>query len=279
MNDLTRKDKGKKTTIIWMAAAGIVGILVLWRVAGGGGAERASDQPLAAATGANASATASAAPTPEPTRAAPAKAPSIQPRGEPENLPGDWVDRPATTEKARVNVLALHGRGDTAAHFSHLGREFPASFAWRFLEGPLPFSSGRRWFDSAALRANRFDLNPVFAQLRAHVQAMPQPVVLLGFSQGCMTLLRIQAEAPLNVMGVVCIGGNLLGEVAFAKGPKPPMLFVTGALDRVVAAQDVRASIQRFENEGFATEFIEHPGGHTIPNAEIGRIADWMLRR
>ena len=285
-----RPDKGRKTTIVWMLATGLVCGLLVWRIMGGGEppVQSGADAPGAhhgphgePATGDGSSASSGATPVAggirarvgsaaqpavRPTTGSPA---GVQVRGEPEKLPGAWVDVPARGGTAAVRVLALHGRGDTAANFARLARDFPGDVAWRFVEGPMPFSSGRRWFDVAAARDGRADFEPTFGMLRSHLDALDKPVILLGFSQGCMTILQLLATQPEGVRAAVCIGGNLVGAAGFSGKERPPVLFVTGARDTIVTAEKVRASIQRFE----------HAGGHTIPRDEVERIAGWMARK
>ncbi|GEM_PF-2585219 len=295
--------KGKKTTITWMIIAAIVAVLITWRVTRGPDAEQTEPAQTAADVAKPEKATPAAAEQSATDKRAAEKSdqpvktaqPKVDPSEPPKALgqldsagrrvkpkakpPGKWTDVAAQNGRPAVNILALHGRGDTGRNFAEIARAFDPQLAWRFLEGPLTWrdSDGQQWFDSTALRAGRGNVNETVALVRAHIDAMDQPVVLFGFSQGCMTILHVLARSAHKVAAAVCIGGSVVGQLDFSEGPRVPILFVYGSGDTVVPPTATRNAIQVFENRGFAAEQIEHAGQHSIPQGEMGRIGNWML--
>ncbi len=178
-------------------------------------------------------------------------------------------------------VFGLHGRGDTAEAFSRLASRFGDRLAWRFLAGPLPWTEGRAWFSDHQRAVPEAEIDVALSAIDEQVHlAAGRPLAMLGFSQGCMVLLRYLAAHPQTLRAAVCMGGAVVGELPTpAARPMTPILFVHGADDRVVPASAAREAIQAMENRGFATEFIEHGAGHSIPDEELSRISDWLRGR
>jgi phospholipase/carboxylesterase len=178
-------------------------------------------------------------------------------------------------------VLGLHGRGDTAQAFSRVAGQLGPRLAWRFLGAPLPWREGRAWFSDHQRAAPEAEIASALAAIDEQVQlAGRRPLAMFGFSQGCMMLLRYVALHPQALRAGVCIGGAVVGDLPTPDDrPTSPILFVHGADDKVVPASAAREAIQAMENRGFATEFIEHGAGHSIPGQEVSRISDWLRAR
>ncbi len=178
-------------------------------------------------------------------------------------------------------VFGLHGRGDTAQGFSRVAGSLGRGLAWRFLGAPLPWQSGKAWFSDHRRAVPEHEIDAAISAIDDQVRgAGKRPLAMVGFSQGCMILLRYLALHPHIIRAGVCIGGAAVGELPTpGDAPTTPILFVHGAGDRVVAASAAREAIQAMENRGFATEFIEHAGGHVLPSEELPRISDWLTGR
>lgn len=275
--------KGKKTTIVWMiAAVGVIG-LVIWRSQSGPVPPR--DTPHVQ------SAQKTEDPAPQAAEAASTAAPPSRRNGlkselnskpsaaDQPQLPGVWFDVKARAGTTAATVIALHGRGDTARNFGSITRGFSAALAWRVLEGPLNFGKGRQWFESDQVRRDASAAKATLDLVRAHIKSIDGPVVLVGFSQGCMTILHLAAEGADKVSAAACIGGWLIGEPAWSATARFPLLFVNGANDQIAKPASVRAAIQAFENRGFATEQIEFGGGHQVPMEEAPRISEWLIAK
>ena len=197
-------------------------------------------------------------------------------------LPGTWVDVGSEFGgPKRPFVIGLHGRGDTAAHFSAVAARLGPGMRWRFLEGPVRWRDGAAWFSRQEGEGAATEMARAIALVQAHAEsARGRPIALVGFSQGCMTALQVVLAHPRLVDAVVCIGGRMLREPRMPVAPRQTrLLFVHGAADTTVPIADARRAIQVMENRGFMTEIIEHGGGHEIPAEETGRIARWLAER
>lgn len=199
-------------------------------------------------------------------------------------LPGTWVDVAARVAQGGAIpasaplIVGLHGRGDTAEHFSAVAGRLGDAFAWRILQAPLPFAEGRQWFRDEADRAG---LDAAIDLVHAHVRAQgSRKVALFGFSQGCMLALHYAIRYPQGLRVVVCAGGGLVHPVTESgTGIRPTILFLHGSDDLVVPLASARSAMQIVENMGFYTEIIEHGEGHTIPESETDRLKAWLTRK
>ncbi len=230
--------------------------------------------PLAADAGSEAKADTDAA-----ANADAAGGPAIKPAER--SLPGTWVDvaAPAGTASAPV-ILGLHGRGDTAEHFSALASRLGGGFSWRFLQAPLPFADGRAWYRSDQPDGGRADLEAALAYIDAHVRAAAQPVALFGFSQGCFVAGHYAARHPEAVRAVVCIGGGLIyPPEPVAAQHRPPMLYLHATDDAVVPLEAARGAVKQLQSLGYSVELVEHGEGHSVPESEIERIRSWLERK
>lgn len=275
------KVKGKKTTITWMIAATLVAAVVVWRASAGDGAKQPVEPQASIAEVQPAPAAAS--PSPPAVTAPPSRREiQVHRRGPPSpesKLPGSWVDVPARSGASAATVVALHGRGDTAESFATIARAFPPELAWRFIDAPLAYGRGKQWFISDDVRRSGAPPERPLALLEQHLNTISGRIVLLGFSQGCMTLLHAVARGVPKVKAGVCIGGWVIGKPDFAASEMVPLLFVGGTNDPVAKPDRVREAIQMFENNHFATEHIEHAGAHTVPLQEADRIGEWLIRK
>ncbi|MSP92393.1 MAG: alpha/beta fold hydrolase [Myxococcales bacterium] len=197
-------------------------------------------------------------------------------------LPGSWVDvGGATADPSAPLVIGLHGRGDTAEHFTGLAGRLGPRLAWRMLQGPLRFGDGFQWFRMDAADGGSAELERALQYLDAHVRAAgPRQIALVGFSQGCFLAAAYLVQRPERVRVVLCIGGGLptLPE-APATTARPAILFVHGGEDAVIPVQAARDAMRRLEALGFSPEFIEHAEGHVVPEAELERMRGWLERK
>lgn len=196
-------------------------------------------------------------------------------------LPGTWVDvaAPAGTGDAPL-VIGLHGRGDTAEHFSALASRLGGGFSWRFLQAPFPFADGRAWYRGDQADGGRADLEGDLAVVDAHVRAARAPVALMGFSQGCFVAGHYAARHPEAVRAVLCMGGGLLyPPEAVASARKAPLLYVHATDDPVVPLEAARSAVKQLQALGHAVELVEHGEGHSVPESEIERMRAWLERK
>ncbi len=197
-------------------------------------------------------------------------------------LPGTWVDVAAIPpgNGSTPLVIALHGRGDSAEHFSAIAARLAPGFDWRFLDAPLPFTEGRQWYRADQPDSGRADLEASLRLLDAHVRSARRTVVLVGFSQGCSVAAHYAVEHATAIRAVLCIGGALVyAHEAPREGRAPEMLFVHGTDDPIVPIDAARRTVQLLRSRGYRAAIVEHAEGHAIPEAQIDRLRRWVERK
>ncbi len=126
----------------------------------------------------------------------------------------------------------------------------PMGFQW----APIPWLDGSSEAAArAALEASFADVDAMLDAELARLELMPDRLVLLGFSQGCMISLHIAPRRPLPVAGVVGISGRLLMPELLAAETvsKPPVLLVHGDADDVVPFASLNEAGQALTQAGF----------------------------
>lgn len=204
------------------------------------------------------------------------------PAGRDLTLPGTWVDVAATppSNGSVPLIIALHGRGDSAEHFSAIAARLAPGFDWRFLDAPLPFTEGHQWFRADQPDGGRADLEASLRLLDAHVQAAGRTVALVGFSQGCSVAAHYAIEHATAIRAVLCIGGALVyAHEAPREGRAPEMLFVHGTDDPIVPIDAARRTVQLLRSRGYRAAIVEHNEGHAIPETQIARLGRWLERK
>lgn len=197
-------------------------------------------------------------------------------------LPGTWVDQaPPDASASGPLVIGLHGRGDTPEHFSGLAARIGPRFGWRFLQAPLAWRENTQWFRMDASDGGRADLDQALALVDVHVRsAGGRKVALVGFSQGCFVAAHYAVLHPDRVIAVVCAGGGLVySPPELIPGPRPAVLFFHGSEDAVVPITRARDAKQQLESRGISCELMVHAEGHSLPEAELPRLRQWLERQ
>lgn len=146
------------------------------------------------------------------------------------------LDIPAHEKETRVGlILAFHGRGDTPRGMRELTALHRAAaregLAVAYLE-----ARDRRWDDGRTTRDGRdpqADIefaDRVVTELVVERLVDPERVYAVGVSDGGGFVLRLAAERPQLVRGVVSVAGQLATTVTVT-GKPPPALMVYGRSD------------------------------------------------
>jgi phospholipase/carboxylesterase len=131
---------------------------------------------------------------------------------------------------------------------------------------------------------DRDGLAALLPALNAYVQALqaaygitPQHTVLLGFSQGAMTLLGLLPQLAPQLAGVVALSGALTMPPNVISPAKPPVLLLHGTDDDVLPADASVAAAQWLEGAGYPTTFHLLPHlGHGIDAATLAQVVVWL---
>ncbi len=194
------------------------------------------------------------------------------------------VVEPDDADASTPVVVALHGRGDTAAGFVGLARRLELDARVIVAEAPLPFGNigGRQWFDGTSaeatqqVRARLDELDELLKDLAAKYPGAGKPG-LVGFSQGAMLGLMAAAERPDRFRTVIALSGRLMDGVTGVAGDGPAILVVAGTKDGIIPQADSWAAAQTLEGLGRKVERFSFQGAHSVPPsaiAEVGRFFD-----
>lgn len=155
-----------------------------------------------------------------------------------------------------------------------------------------PFGQGYQWFrDAGWTFRDESGLQTVAGQLDSFIghvaaaHAIPTTnIVLLGFSQGAMTILHALPSLTNQPAGLISCCGTLSVTPSFPpnlsnnpKTPLPPLLFLHGADDDVLPADTSVRAADIFKSHGYPTQVEIMPNlGHGIDNACLAHIAVFL---
>lgn len=187
-------------------------------------------------------------------------------------------------------VLALHGRGDTAAGFMGLARRLELDARVVVAEAPLPFGNigGRQWFETPTADALRARLDELDRLLETFVSRHPEAgrPILLGFSQGAMLVMLALAERPERYRAGIALSGRLVerpaaGPSADAAKPsatRTPVLVVAGTKDGVIPQEASWSAADELARLGREVERFSFVGAHSVPPPAIEAVRVFVAK-
>jgi phospholipase/carboxylesterase len=150
---------------------------------------------------------------------------------------------------------------------------------------PTPMGQGRQWFRDMGWKFNDRDglellrprLNDYVQKLQAAHGISASKTVLLGFSQGAMTLLGLLPELQPQPAGVVALCGALTMPPQATNPTKPPVLLIHGTDDDVLPADASVQAAQWLEAAGYPCTLQLQPNlGHGIDAATLAQVVVWL---
>jgi phospholipase/carboxylesterase len=180
-------------------------------------------------------------------------------------------------------LVGLHGRGDTAENFASAWHGVPAKLEIALALAPLPFASGRQWFERVpgmtedaladAVSDAEERLWPAIAEL-----ARGRKIFLVGFSQGAMLAYLMAVRHPDAIAYAFPIAGRMPDKL-FPRGDisTAPVYALHGTEDKIIGIDASREAIASFKAVGAIAELHEFPGiGHTLAPAMRDAILSRM---
>lgn len=108
----------------------------------------------------------------------------------------------------------------------------------------------------------------------------PQPVLLVGFSQGGVMSLEAGLNYPGKVAAIVSMSGYMPDPQATLSEPKAaldtPILLVHGAEDPVVPVEGSRYAKEALKKAGYKPLLKEFPMPHTISMESMAEVAGFL---
>ena len=190
--------------------------------------------------------------------------------------------------QARVAVILVHGRGDSAAGILGLADEFDLpDVTWL-----APDAAGHTWYPYsflAPLAQNEPGLSSglgVIATLLATLGSEgipPERVVLMGFSQGACLSQEFAARHARRYRAIVGLSGGLIGppgtlrdyQGAFAD---TPVFLGCSDIDPHIPVERVHESAAVFRRMGAHVDARIYPGmGHTVNGDELEAVRALLM--
>lgn len=191
-------------------------------------------------------------------------------------------------EDAKVAVVMLHGRGDSARGILSLSTAFNETDGIAFI---APNASGQQWYPTRFI-APRQDNEPYLSSALATINGLlkqletagipSEKTVILGFSQGACLATEVVARNPKHFGGVIAFSGGLIGAEGELEGYQgtlegTPVFLGCSDVDFHIPVERVHATRDILTELGATVDERIYAGmGHTINDEEI-QVANTMM--
>jgi phospholipase/carboxylesterase len=113
---------------------------------------------------------------------------------------------------------------------------------------------------------------------------LPQPLYLMGFSQGCILSLSAALTAPEGVAGVVGMSGRWLDALHAGRADPEhvrglPVMVVHGTGDNVIPIETGRALRDQLAQLPVELTYREYDMGHHVTKQSMADISAWLSAR
>jgi len=191
---------------------------------------------------------------------------------------------PATIAEARIAVILVHGRGDSASGILGLADEFEAPDAMWL----APQAANHTWYPYsflAPMEQNEPWLSSALAMIASLVDTLaseglpPERVVLMGFSQGACLAQEFAARRARRYHAIVGLSGGLIGPPGTPRDytgafDGTPVFLGCSDIDSHVPVERVHESAAVFNRMGARVDERIYPRmGHTVNQDEIAAVA------
>ena len=192
--------------------------------------------------------------------------------------------------QARLGVVLVHGRGDSAAGILGLADEFEApDVTW-----VAPHAAGQTWYPYSFLSPmgqNEPGLSSGLGVIGALVSALAaegipaERVVLMGFSQGACLVQEFAASHARRYHAIVGLSGGLIGPPGTPREyagtfDRTPVFLGCSDIDPHIPVERVHESAEVFRRMGARVDERIYPGmGHTVNYDETEAVRALLAAR
>lgn len=186
--------------------------------------------------------------------------------------------------QARLAVILVHGRGDSAAGILGLADEFDITdVTW-----VAPQAAGQTWYPYSFLSPMEQNQPGLASGLRVigelvlslGSEGIPaERVVLMGFSQGACLAQEFAARNAQRYAAIVGLSGGLIGPAGTPRDYRgtfdgTPVFLGCSDVDPHIPVERVRESAEVFRRMGAAVDERIYPRmGHTVNQDEIAAVS------
>lgn len=201
---------------------------------------------------------------------------------------GPVLRRGPAAAQARVAVVLVHGRGDSAAGILGLADAFDLpDVTW-----VAPQAAGHTWYPYsflAPIEDNQPGIDSGLAVIGDLVETLssegipPERVALMGFSQGACLAMEYAARNARRYHAIIGLSGGLIGPPGTPRNypgsfEGAPVFLGCSDVDPHIPVERVRESAAVFSRLGAVVDTRIYPGmGHTVNPDEI-RAVTALLR-
>jgi len=189
--------------------------------------------------------------------------------------------------QARVAVILVHGRGDSAAGILGLAEEFSVDD----VHWVAPQAAGNTWYPYSFLtpmERNEPGLSSGLSVIGSLVQLLAseglgaERLVLMGFSQGACLSQEFAARNARRYHAIVGLSGGLIGPPGTPRNypgsfDATPVFLGCSDIDPHIPLARVQESAEMFRQMGGAVDERIYPRmGHTVNADEIARVRELL---
>ena len=197
------------------------------------------------------------------------------------------VRTPEAERDDSVSVVALHGYGMDAETMLRLAATWFSQYRITSIQAPHPFYKlmesrevGYSWAthlqSEESVRLHHEILNHVLREMNA----APEKVLLLGFSQPVGLNYRFAATYPKMVRGVIGVCGGVPKdwETGNYQRVDAALLHIARTEDDIYKPEATRTYRERLRTRADDVEYLEFPGKHRFPSLAQPAVQDWVRR-
>jgi len=202
--------------------------------------------------------------------------------------PDPHAAQPALTygpspDAARLTVLLLHGRGDSAAGILGLAQ----ALAIPDVAFVAPEAAGHTWYPlsfMSPIEQNEPALGSALRRVGTLIASLgergvaPERIALMGFSQGACLSLEFAARNPRRYAAVIGLSGGLIGPRGQLRAydgslERTPLFLGCSDVDAHIPVDRVRETAEVFRRLDADVDERIYPGlGHTVVDDEVRAV-------
>jgi phospholipase/carboxylesterase len=197
---------------------------------------------------------------------------------------------PAASSPGTVPTLVLlHGVRSNEQDLLGLAPMLDGRFRIISVRAPLVLGPGAYGWYNVEFRPDGFLIDEEEAKeglrlLLRFIEELPQPLYLMGFSQGCIMSVSAALIAPEAVAGVVGMSGRLLDSLLEDRADPErlrglPVMVVHGTGDNVIPIEMARAMRDHLARLPVDLTYREYDMGHHVTQQTIADIRTWLAAR
>lgn len=206
------------------------------------------------------------------------------------------VKHPKTESSKTPLVILLHGVGSNEKDLFSFANQLPGNFMVVSARAPfeigkdsyawyeVDFSKGKPIINKDNAEKSRNTIIQFIDELKQKYTFDDSQIFLCGFSQGAIMAFSVGLTQPDKIKGIAVMSGRLLEEVKPLIKPSASLknlnVFIShGNNDNVLGVHYARESVTYLQTLGINPAFKEYPEGHTISNAMLADLINWLSKK